>query len=198
MASPLLGSLMQFAGNFAPRGYAFCNGQQIAIAQNTALFALLGTTYGGNGQTTYALPDLRGRGSVHMGTGPGLAPYSQGQIAGTETITINSAQMPAHTHPTTFTPTTQAIKATTKKATSATPTAGALLGRAGDGSANPAATPKIYSPAGSTPTVPLGGVNVAGTVPFGIAGASQPYSNMPPFLCVSVCIATQGIFPARN
>src|SRR5690349_21566790 len=87
MATPLLGEIRLFAGNFAPRGYAFCNGQLLAISQNTALFSLLGTTYGGNGVTTFALPDLRGRVPNHFGQGPGLANYVQGQIGGTENVT---------------------------------------------------------------------------------------------------------------
>ena len=95
---PFLGQLMLVPYNFAPRGWAFCNGQIMSIAQNTALFSLLGTTYGGNGQTTFALPDLRGRVAVSAGQGPGLQNYSLGEIAGSETVTLISSQMPAHTH----------------------------------------------------------------------------------------------------
>ena len=95
---PFLGQLMLVPYNFAPRGWAFCNGQIMSIAQNTALFSLLGTTYGGNGQTTFALPDLRGRVAVSAGQGPGLQNYSLGEIAGSENVTLISSQMPAHTH----------------------------------------------------------------------------------------------------
>src|SRR5438045_6226416 len=87
-----------FAGNFAPRAWALCNGQILAISQNTALFSLLGTTYGGNGQTTFALPDLRGRVPLHPGQGPGLAPRSLGETAGTENVTLSTNQMPQHAH----------------------------------------------------------------------------------------------------
>lgn len=199
MASPFLGQIMTFGGNFAPRNYAFCNGQILSIAQNTALFALLGTTYGGNGQTTFALPDLRGRAMVHTGTGPGLSPYTLGQVGGVESVTLLSTQMPAHNHPATFTPTGQpTVGGVNTKGTSATPSAGALLGRAADGAVTPAAQPRIYAPAGSTPAVGLGGINVAGTVTIASNGSSTPFSILKPFLAVSVCIATAGIFPSRN
>ena len=98
MAEPFLGSILLFGGNFAPRGWAFCNGQLLPINQNTALFSLLGTTYGGNGQTTFALPDLRGRTPIHFGQGPGLSNYSEGEMGGAESVTLISTQMPAHQH----------------------------------------------------------------------------------------------------
>jgi microcystin-dependent protein len=98
MAEPFLGSIIIFGGNFAPRGWAFCNGQILAISQNTALFSLLGTTYGGNGQTTFALPDLRGRVPIHFGQGPGLSNYSEGETGGAESVTLSAAQMPQHQH----------------------------------------------------------------------------------------------------
>ena len=99
MANPLLGEIRMFGGNFAPRGWAMCNGQILSIAQNTALFSLLGTTYGGNGQTTFALPDMRGRAPIHPGQGPGLSNRDLGESAGAETITLSQAQMPVHNHP---------------------------------------------------------------------------------------------------
>ena len=98
MASPYLAQISIFAGNFAPRGWAFCNGQILSIAQNSALFSLLGTTYGGNGQTTFALPDLRGRVPIHAGQGPGLSPYNLGQVSGAETTTLLATNLPAHNH----------------------------------------------------------------------------------------------------
>src|SRR5437879_11862971 len=98
MSTPLLGSIIMFAGNFAPRGWALCNGQILPIAQNTALFSILGTTYGGNGQTTFALPDLRGRVPVGSGQGPGLSNYDLGQQGGSESETLTVNQMPEHTH----------------------------------------------------------------------------------------------------
>src|SRR5688572_15936308 len=98
MSEPFLAQIMMFGGNFAPRGWALCNGQILSIAQNTALFSILGTTYGGNGQTTFALPDLRGRVPIHPGQGPGLSSYSLGQSAGTETVTLTINEMPTHLH----------------------------------------------------------------------------------------------------
>src|SRR5688572_5350285 len=98
MSEPFIGEIIMFAGNFAPRGWAFCSGQLLSIAQNTALFSILGTTYGGNGQTTFALPDLRGRCPVHQGQGPGLSNYSLGQVGGTESVTLIASQLPPHSH----------------------------------------------------------------------------------------------------
>jgi len=98
MATPFIGMIVMFGGNFAPRSWAFCSGQILPIAQNTALFSILGTTYGGNGQTTFALPDLRSRVPIHPGQGPGLSPYSLGQQGGVETVTLTTNQMPAHNH----------------------------------------------------------------------------------------------------
>src|SRR5690606_28605047 len=95
---PFIGMIFIFAGNFEIRDYAFCNGQLLSIAQNTALFSILGTTYGGNGQTTFALPDLRGRTPIHFGQGPGLSNISLGQIGGVESLTLTTSQMPAHVH----------------------------------------------------------------------------------------------------
>ena len=120
MAEPFLGQLMLFGGNFAPRGWALCNGQILAINQNTALFSLLGTTYGGNGQTTFALPDLRGRAPLHAGQGPGLSPYALGQVGGTENVTLLATEMPAHTH---AQPATAADE-TTNRPNAAVPAAG--------------------------------------------------------------------------
>src|SRR3954449_6617686 len=98
MATPFIGQISLFGGNFAPRGWAFCNGQLLAVSQNTALFSILGTTYGGNGETTFALPDLRGRVPLHPGQGPGLSPYVLGENGGQENVTLNVTQLPAHTH----------------------------------------------------------------------------------------------------
>jgi microcystin-dependent protein len=102
-SDPFLAEIMIFGGNFAPRGWAFCDGQIMSIAQNTALFSLLGTTFGGNGQTTFALPDLRGRVPLHAGSGPGLSNYSLGEMGGQQSVTLTTSQMPAHNHPVVFT-----------------------------------------------------------------------------------------------
>src|SRR5687767_4659649 len=124
MAEPFIAQITLFAGNFAPRGWAFCQGQILSIAQNTALFSLLGTTYGGDGQTTFALPDLRGRVPVGTGQGPGLSPYQAGQKSGVENTTLLSTQMPAHVHTanTTVTP-ASTLAATTAINALAAPTA---------------------------------------------------------------------------
>lgn len=135
MAEPFLGQLMLFGGNFAPRGWALCNGQILAINQNTALFSLLGTTYGGNGQTTFALPDLRGRAPLHAGQGPGLSPYALGQVGGTENVTLLATEMPAHTH---AQPATAADE-TTNRPNAAVPARGGVYANSPDGS-NLAAT----------------------------------------------------------
>jgi microcystin-dependent protein len=172
MSEPFLAEIRMFGGNFAPRGWAFCNGQLLSIAQNTALFSLLGTTFGGNGTTTFALPDLRGRAPMHWGQGPGLSTRTLGEVGGVETVTLISNQMPAHTH---------AVNAVSDPANSAIPTAGLWAAdQAGDtyNDSNPNTTMNPQA--------------------LGIAGGSQPHENMSPFLCVSFIIALEGIFPSRG
>ena len=134
-----IATITTFGFNFAPRGYAQCNGQILAIAQNSALFSLIGTFYGGNGVQNFALPDLRGRVPIHMGQGLGLSNYVIGQPGGAESVTLSIAQMPAHTHA--FTGSGGTLTATTTKASAAAPAAGALLGRSDD--TNAVALPQI-------------------------------------------------------
>lgn len=191
MSDPFIGEIKYFAGNFAPVGYAFCNGQLLPINQNQALFAIVGTTYGGDGQTTFALPDLRGRVPIHSGQsqGPGLSPYALGQRAGTETVTLTTQQLPPHNHPATGT-----LNASTAKGTAATPAAGLELSRAVDGDDDPNATPFIYGPVGSNPQVALAGISVA----TGVTGSGLPVSVLQPYLAINAIIALQGIFPSRN
>lgn len=169
---PFLGEIRFVAFNFAPVGWHSCDGSLIPISQNTALFALLGTTYGGNGQTTFALPDLRGRVPVGFGQGTGLTNRDLGQTGGAEQVTLTVDQMPAHSH----TP-----NASSAPADSTSPT-GNLL-----------AVPKkaIYSTATNASAI----MNPAA---IGSAGSGQPHENMPPFLGLNCIIALQGIFPARN
>lgn len=176
MATPYIGQISMFGGNFAPVNYAFCNGQLISISQNTALFSLIGTTYGGNGQTTFALPDLRGRVPVHQGAGPGLSTYVMGQSAGQESVTLLTTQMPVHSHAS-----TQASGASDAPATATDP-AGRVFAVPTDGS-------NAY---GSVANSAMGGGSL------GIQGSSAPHSNMQPFLCISFIIALEGIFPSRN
>lgn len=192
MSNVYLGQIVPFGFNFAPRGFASCNGALLAISQNSALFSLLGTQYGGNGTTTFALPDLRGRAAIGQGQGPGLSNYVIGQSGGSETTTLTTANLPPHSH--TFSGASSALNATSVKATSQAPMAGALLGKSIDASGT--VVPLIYAPAGSTPTVALGGLNVAGTI--GNTGSGAPVSVLNPYLAINYCIATSGIFPSRN
>ncbi|RYU78267.1 phage tail protein [Hymenobacter persicinus] len=176
-----LGVIKLFAGNFAPRGFMFCNGQILSIAQNSALFSLLGTTYGGNGQTTFALPNLMGRVPVGVGTGPGLPQVVQGQIAGTPTVTLTTNNMPAHTHGQQF---------MSGAATAATPAAGLSLAQT-NGSVpgtGDTTTTNIYGSTGS----PVAGGQTS------VAGGNQPVSVMQPYLGLNYIICTEGIYPSRN
>lgn len=189
MSDQFLGSISMFGFNYAPQGYALCNGDVLPISSNTALYSLLGTSYGGNGQSTFALPDFRGRSPIHQGQGPGLAPYATGQNGGTETVTLTIDQMPAHTHVA-----TGALNASQAKGSTQLPDVGSLLARGVDkGSAG--AVPAIYVPSGTTGTqVALGGL----TVTNALTGNSQPFSNRDPYLTVNFCIALQGIYPSRQ
>lgn len=172
MSEPFIAIILMFGGNFNPRGWAFCQGQLLSIAQNTALFSLLGTTFGGNGQTTFALPDLRGRVPIGFGQGPGLPPYALGQLGGTETTTLTQAQMPAHNH---------GIAGSSLAGNASLPT-GAVP-------ANSGALDKEYS------TVLTSSVAMN---PTGIAGGSQPFAIRDPYLCLNFIIALEGIYPSRN
>lgn len=169
-----------FAGNFAPRGWAFCNGQILSIAQNTALFSLLGTTYGGNGQTTFALPDLRGRTAVGPGQGPGLPAVNLGQVAGEPNHTLIITEMPAHNHATQVT-----TNANTNAGDVSVPT-NAIW------SSSESGAPYVTG-AGNTAMSPS-----AVQVTVGIAGGSQPHNNMQPYLGMNYIICMEGIYPSRN
>ncbi len=193
MSDPFIGQIIQGGWNFAPRGYATCSGQLVSIAQNTALFALLGTNFGGNGTTTFGLPDLRGRSMINFGNGPSLSPYVLGQAGGTETVTLSTAQLPSHTHLVTNNP--AGMNASSAKATAQLPTTGAIFGRSVDNAGT--TVPLIYLPAGTTPNVALG-LNIAGSIQVGNTGSGTPVSVLSPYLVVTVCIALQGIFPSRE
>jgi len=169
---PFLGEIMLFAGDFAPRGWALCNGQLLSINQNQGLFSLLLTRYGGNGQTTFALPDLRGRAPIHAGQGPGLTSRVLAEQGGAEAHVLTVAEMPAHSH---------AASAHAGNGTSASP-AGQLPAR------DPSAVPHYGSGADTT----------LGPGAIGAAGGDQPHNNMQPYLVVHYCIATQGIFPVAD
>jgi microcystin-dependent protein len=175
--------IKMFGGNFAPRGWALCNGQILSIAQNTALFSLLGTTFGGNGQTTFALPDLRGRVPIHPGQGPGLSPYSLGQQAGSENVTLTILNMPQHTH--TFAQPASSSDGNTTSASNNLPAVGVVnIG----GSDNTLSNFRLTD----APDVTLRAGNT------GIAGGSQPSTIIQPYLCVNFIICLEGIFPSRN
>ncbi len=171
-----IGQIQPFGFNFAPKNWLFCNGQLMSIAQNTALFSLLGTTYGGDGVTTFALPDLRGRASLHFGQGPGLTTRVLGEASGQETVTLLNSQMPTHNHLLNATTTS-----TAEVPTNAFPGSAAL---ASDGAA--------VTAYGTTPNTTMSPQAI------GLAGGNQPHQNMQPYLVLNWCICQYGIFPSRN
>lgn len=174
MADPFVAEIRIFAGNFAPTGWAFCNGQILPISQNTALFSLLGTTYGGDGKSTFALPNLQGRAPMQPGQGPGLSLRDLGETGGETTVTLLETEMPVHSH---------AMQANGFPASFQVPAANRTLARSGNGNA--------YK-SGAGPTV-----NMAART-LGTAGGSLPHNNMQPFLGLTFIIALQGIFPPRG
>jgi microcystin-dependent protein len=175
MTNFYLGQIEMYGFNFAPRGFATCSGQIISIAQNTALFSLLGTTYGGNGQTTFGLPDLQGRAPLHFDNN-----YPLGEIAGTESVTLLSTEMPSHKH---------AVNSNDQNGTLSLAT-GHLMGKAETG-----------KPATPTPTnaYAVGAPNtILNIQSLSLYGGNQPHSNMQPYVVINFSIATTGIFPSRN
>jgi microcystin-dependent protein len=174
MATPYVGEIRPFCGNFAPVGWALCDGSVLSIATYQVLFTVVGTTYGGNGQTTFALPDLRGRAVISQGNGAGLSGYVMGQQVGAEAVTINTAQMASHTH---------SFAATNTAGNTATPSPTVVL--AGTPSGLPiydgSATPVALSPQAVTS-----------------AGASHPHNNRQPYLAITYIIALEGIYPSQN
>jgi microcystin-dependent protein len=181
MSTPFLSEITLFSFNFAPRGWAFCAGQIVPIQQNQALFALIGTFYGGNGTSNFALPDLRGRVAMTMGEGPGLAAYTIGQQDGEESHTLVSGEMAAHNHP---------INAAQIAASSGTNApGGAILASA---SSSVVGNPPVNVYSSAAPSVTLN----ANTI--GATGGDQAHENRMPFLAINYCIALQGIFPTRT
>ncbi len=170
MSEPFVGEIRMFAGNFAPRGWAFCDGQLLAVSQNDALFSLLGTIYGGDGRTTYGLPDLRGRIPIHAGSGPGLSPRRLGAKSGVEKVTLTTNQLPSHTH---------TFKASTSNGTNDSPQ-GTVFGSG------------IADVFHSTATENMRSTMVTDT------GGSRSHSNLMPFLCIHFIIALFGIYPSRQ
>jgi microcystin-dependent protein len=173
MSDPFVAEIRIFPFTFAPTGWAFCDGQLLPISQNTALFSLLGTNYGGDGRSTFALPDLGGRAPMQQGQGTGLSQHFLGESAGAENVTLLQTEMPSHAH---------TLQGSTSLADSPSP-AGAANARV----------------SGATPYLPPGGGPLVAMAPqaVGIAGGSLPHNNMQPYLVLNFCIALQGIFPAR-
>ena len=193
-----LGMIVAFGFNFAPRGWAFCQGQLLAINSNQALFALLGTTYGGNGVQTFGLPDLRGRTLIGQGQGAGLSNYSMGQLSGSESTTLGITNMPAHVHTMPSTAATQAGNAVAGNGDASTPENNYLALSPKVGSGPNATQLKTYATTAATP-VKLGGGAISTTAATtGQAGGSQPFSILQPYLVINCCIALEGIFPSRN
>lgn len=184
MSEPFIAEIKIFAGNFAPRGWAFCDGQILPISQNTALFSLIGTTYGGDGRTTFALPDLRSRVPVHVGTGAGLSTYRWGQRGGVENVTLTQLEMPSHTH---------AMQST-----------GKMLAESRNGSSDDpagnmlAAGSNIYRPNTPRDDVEMDPAMLQVTTTAGNAGGNQPHTNVQPYLAMYYIIALIGIFPSRS
>lgn len=175
MADPFVAEIRLFPFNFAPKGWAFCDGQLLPISQNTALFSLLGTTYGGDGKSNFALPDLQDRSPLHPGQGPGLSERVLGEQGGESSVTLLRHEMPSHTHPA-----VAAAEAGTTSAPAGTAWAIPSSGRTQE---------KAYATGGTV-------VNLGPTA-LAEAGGGQPHNNMPPYLTLNFCIALQGVFPQR-
>jgi microcystin-dependent protein len=175
----VIGYTTLFAGNFAPKNWAFCQGQILAIASNTALFSILGTVYGGNGTTTFGLPDLRGRSVVGAGSGPGLSPYVLGEQVGTETSTITTSQMPAHVHPVQVVITPAAASS----ASVPNPVGGVYATQ----------TELLYNPSADSSFKPYNA-----SLTMQPAGSGQAFSTLPPVLGLNYVICMFGVYPARN
>jgi microcystin-dependent protein len=184
MASPYLSQILMFGGNFSPKNYAFCNGQLLSISQNAALFSLLGTTYGGNGTTNFALPNLQSSLPPSFGQGPGLSNYNLGQVGGSPNVTLTQSTVPPHQH---FMMAVTNASATTSSSISNTVLPGTPSVSGAEFYANPPQS-------GQPPLIPeVLAAGVCSTV-----GNNQSHSNLMPSLCISFCIALVGIFPSRN
>jgi microcystin-dependent protein len=177
MSSPFVAEIRIFAFNFPPKGWAFCNGQILPISQNTALFSLLGTTYGGNGQSTFALPDMQSNVPMHPGQGPGLSLRDLGEMSGSENVTLLTSEIPAHQH-------TMMALGNPPPANAGTPDPTAALARSSGTT--------VYK---QPPFANVGAMDFNALAP---AGSSFPHNNMMPYLTLNFCIALQGVFPPRQ
>lgn len=178
---PFLAQITIFGCNFAPQGWALCQGQLLAISQNTAVFSLIGTYYGGNGTTTFALPDLRSRAPIGFGQGPGLSNYAIGETGGQETVPINNSSYPTHTH---------GLFAGASPATANTP-GGSIEAEGQTGGRGGTINLALYGASGTPTTLAPAALTAA-------AGGGQPHNNLQPYLTLNFCIALTGIFPARS
>lgn len=184
---PYIGDVSIFAGNFAPRGWAFCDGQLLAISSNSALFSLLGTTYGGDGRTTFALPDLRGRAPIHAGHGPGLSDYRIGEKAGQERHTLSSLEMPSHNHVAT---------AASKLFGQNNPGDDDSLGAGVSIASGSSSGSEIFS--SEAPNTEMNTNSVQTTTTILNQGGSLPHNNMQPFIVINYVIALVGVYPSRS
>lgn len=173
MADPFVAEIRIFPFNFPPNGWAWCDGQLLPLSQNTALFSLLGTTYGGNGMSNFALPDLQGRAPMHPGQGPGLSLHDLGETGGSETVSLLESEIPAHSH---------SWRASSDDGDLKVPTSARSYARSINGS--------VYAP-GNSPQVSMADQALAP------AGGDQPHNNLQPYLALYFCIALQGVFPSR-
>ena len=173
MADPFVAEIRIFPFNFAPKGWSWCDGQLLPLSQNTALFSLLGTTYGGNGQSNFALPDLQGRSPMHPDQGPGLSLHDLGETGGSETVTLLESEIPGHSH---------VLRASSDDGDLRAPSPSRVLARATSGFAYNSVAPDVsMAPQALTPT-----------------GGDQPHNNLQPYLTLYFCIAMQGVFPPRT
>ena len=180
MAEPFVGEIRPWALNFAPRGWAFCNGQLLSIAQNTALFSIIGTYYGGDGKNTFGLPNLQGRAPMMFGRGAGLTSRVIGEVLGTPDVTLIEGQLPAHTH---------TLKAQNLDANSAAP-GGQFLANSNVEGPRGRVSYNTYAPPATQ--VPMASPSIGST------GGSLPHDNMQPYLAINMCIALIGVFPSRG
>jgi microcystin-dependent protein len=190
MADPFVGQILLLPFNFAPAGYAFCQGQLLPIAQNTALFSLLGTTYGGNGVSTFALPDLQGRVALGSGQGPGLSDRSPGETGGSDAVTVGIAATPNHTHVIDIGALTVDARCWSGAGTSQSPVGNVPAVEVAGG-------PAAYVNAAPDAAMQAGAVTVGGTMTAAAAGGGQAHDNLEPYLTLNFCIALQGVFPPR-
>jgi len=196
MNNPFIGQVTLFAGNFPPRAFAFCQGQLLPIASNTALFSILGTTYGGDGRTTFALPDLRGRCAIHPGRGPGLSTYVLGERQGIETVNLNLLQLPSHSHLTANNAATdQHVLLSRDQAVRVEPNAGDVLAAATEDTFG-GNNVKAFGPATNT----VNGQTISANAGLSLqnTGGNQSHENRRPFIAINYIIALQGTYPARS